>query len=93
VVRRGGSRLDDEHILTADILLHLHKRFAIRERFDGALADFHADGIANGLRQAGIRRAAKNFHDCYFWLKQKIHRRRWRKSDRESNSREALRNE
>ncbi len=55
-------RLDDEHFLAAHVLFDSHKRLAIGKRLDGALAEFAADGFANGASQRFVRCAAKNFH-------------------------------
>jgi len=55
------------------------------------LPNFHADGMQMALAN-GIRRAAKTFHDVYFWLNAKS-TAAWRKANRAANSREALRNE
>ena len=54
--------MDQEDIFPADILFDFNKRFAVREWFDGGLAQFDADIGANSFGQGRIRRAAENLH-------------------------------
>ena len=48
VVRRRRRRLNDEHVLAADVFLDFDERLAVRERLDRAFAQVHADGSADG---------------------------------------------
>ena len=62
VVRGRRSGLNQEDILTADILLDLHEGLAVGERADGAMTEFDADGFADRLGQRLIGCTAKNLH-------------------------------
>ena len=59
------------NVLAAHVLLDFYERLPIRKRFDGAFAQLHPDGRANGPGQRFVRCAAENFHNCNFDLEQK----------------------
>ena len=54
--------MDHVNILAANILLHLHKRLAVGKGCNRALAQFHANGFADGPRQGFVCRSGKYFH-------------------------------
>ncbi len=60
LVRRGGSRLDDEHVPTADVLVDLYKRLVVRERRHRGRPQGHFHIVGNPLRQSTVRIAGKN---------------------------------
>jgi hypothetical protein len=62
VVRGRAGGLHDENILTTDVLIDLHKSFAIRKGIDCAFAQFHADGLTNGQGKRPIGCPAEDFH-------------------------------
>jgi len=60
MVRRWARRLNEEYVVTANVLVDLHEGFAVRETCDRGLAERHADALANRFCESAIRVAGKN---------------------------------
>ena len=53
VVGRKARRLDDEHVLAADVLLDLDEHFHVREAADDGLGERQLEILGDGLGKRG----------------------------------------
>ena len=62
LVGRRASRLNDENIPAANVLLDLDVSFAVGERADGRGSKRHTDAVTDSLRELAISGAAEDLH-------------------------------
>ena len=62
LIGRGARGLNDENVPTANVLVDLDKRFAIRKRTHRGIARRHAEVGTNVGHQAWVSRAGDDFH-------------------------------
>ena len=60
MVARRARRLDEENVVTTDVLVDFHKRLAVRKTGDGRIAQGHANCFANLFRERTIRITGEN---------------------------------
>ena len=62
IVGGGGGRLDDEHVLAADVLLHLDENLVIREAADDAFGEGGLEVACDRLGEGAVAVACNQFH-------------------------------